>query len=99
MPFHQNGKNRPLVWKQAIRFEEGIVNTVQIMKIRLDVDYAYPSRIKSFIFTALSRKTSKHYLKNAKIIARMIEESPREIQAYWFFSPPTWPDDEMLSLL
>jgi lambda repressor-like predicted transcriptional regulator len=79
--------------------QSGVTKRVQIMKIRLDVDYAYPSRIKSFVFTALSRKTSKDYLKNAKIIARMIEESPREIQAYWFFTPPTWPDDEMLSLL
>jgi hypothetical protein len=69
------------------------------MKLRLDVDYPYPSRIKSFLFTALNRKTRKDYLKNAKIIARMIEESPRKIHAYWFFTPHTVPDDEMLGLL
>jgi len=69
------------------------------MKLRLDVDYAYPSRIKSFVYTALSRKSRKDYLKNAKTIARMIDESPQKIQAYWFFTPHTWPDDEMLNLL
>lgn len=69
------------------------------MKLRLDVDYPYPSRIKSFLFTALNKKTRKNYLKNAKIIARMIDESPRNIQAYWFFTPHTVPDTEMLGLL
>jgi len=72
---------------------------VLIMKMRLDIDYAYPSRIKSFVFTALNRKSRKNYLKNAKTLARMIDESPREIQAYWFFTPHTLPDDEMLRLL
>jgi len=56
-----------------------------MIKIRLDVDYAYPSRPKSFFFTFLSVKVKKNYLKNAKIIARMINESPKEVKAYWFF--------------
>jgi len=70
-----------------------------MIKIRLDVDYAYPSRPKSFFFTFLSVKVKKNYLKNAKIIARMINESPKEVKAYWFFTPRTTPDKEMQELM
>ena len=70
-----------------------------MIKIRLDVDYAYPSRWKSFLYTALKRKTKRNYLKNSKIIARMINESSIEVKAYWFFTPFTLPDAEMLELL
>lgn len=69
------------------------------MKLRLDVDYPFPSRLKSFLFATLNRKNSKDYLKNAKIIAKMINESQKEIQAYWFFTPHTIPDKELLQLL
>lgn len=65
----------------------------------MDVDYAYPSRLKSFLFTFLNKKTSKDYLKNAKIIAKMVNESPLQIKAYWFFTPQTTPDKEMLRLM
>jgi hypothetical protein len=44
-------------------------------------------------------KTSNDYLKNAKIIARMINESPKEVKAYWFFTPKTVPDRELLGML
>jgi len=70
-----------------------------MIKLRLDVDYAYPSRMKSFLYTALNRKTKKDYLKNSKIIAKIINESPREVKAYWFFTPCTTPDSELLELL
>jgi hypothetical protein len=70
-----------------------------MIKLRLDVDYAYPSRMKSFLYTALNRKTKKDYLKNSKTIAKMINESPREVKAYWFFTPYTTPDKELLELL
>jgi hypothetical protein len=70
-----------------------------MIKIRLDVDYAYPSRWKSFLYTALKRKTKKNYLKNSKIIAKMVNESSVEVKAYWFFTPFTIPDTEMLELL
>lgn len=70
-----------------------------MIRLRIDVDYAYPSRIRSFIYTALSIKTNKDYLKNPKIIAKMINESPKEVKAYWFFTPKTLPDEEMLKLL
>jgi hypothetical protein len=44
-------------------------------------------------------KIAKDYLKNAKIIARMINESPEKVKAYWFFTPQTAPDNELLRLL
>ncbi len=70
-----------------------------MIKLRLDVDYAYPSRQKSFLFTALNLKGGKNYLKNSKIIAKMINESPQPVVAYWFFTPYTIPDAELLELL
>jgi len=70
-----------------------------LIKLRIDVDYPYPSRIKSFIYVALGIKTSGAYLKNPKIIAKMINESPKNIKAYWFFTPKTNPDRELLTLL
>ena len=65
----------------------------------VDVDYAYPSRFKSFLATVLKRKIGKDYLKNSKIIATMINETRREVKAYWFFTPYTTPDGELLELL
>jgi hypothetical protein len=70
-----------------------------MIKIRLDVDYPYPSRFQSFLFTALNTHTNKNYLKNSKIIAKMINESPEEVMAYWFFTPQTTPDSKLLALL
>jgi hypothetical protein len=72
-----------------------------MIKLRIDVDYPYPSRAKSFLNVALRVKNrkSKDYLKNALIIARMINESPREVRAYWFFTPYTIPDKRLLALL
>jgi hypothetical protein len=70
-----------------------------MIKLRLDVDYAYPSRLQSFLFTALNLHTDKDYVKNAKIIAKMVNESPEEVMAYWFFTPYTTPDKELLHLL
>jgi hypothetical protein len=72
-----------------------------MIKLRIDVDYPYPSRAKSFLQVALRHKTKKgkDYLKNACIIARMINESPREVKGYWFFTPYTIPDKKLLELL
>jgi len=70
-----------------------------LLRIRVDVDYPYPSRIRSFIFTALGIKICGDYLKNSKIIAKMINESTKEVKAYWFFTPKTVPDKELLELL
>ncbi len=65
----------------------------------MDVDYAYPSRLKSFLFTVLGIRAGKNYLKNSKIIAQMINESKKNVKAYWFFTPTAIPDQEMLQLL
>jgi len=70
-----------------------------MIKIRLDVDYAYPSRLWSFFFTTLNVKTRKNYLKNSKILAKMFNESKEDLMAYWFFTPYTTPDKELLALL
>lgn len=70
-----------------------------MIKLRIDVDYAYPSRPLDFLCTFLSIKRTKNYLRNAKIIARMINESPRKVKTYWFFTPQTTPDNELLRLL
>jgi hypothetical protein len=69
------------------------------LKIRIDVDYPYPSRLRSFIYTALAIKVGKDYLKNSKIITRMINESKENVKACWFFTPKTIPDKELLRLL
>jgi hypothetical protein len=72
-----------------------------MIKLRIDVDYPYPSRARSFLYVALGIKSKKgsSYLKNACIIARMINESPRNVKAYWFFTPYTVPDQRLLELL
>ncbi len=72
------------------------------IKLRIDVDYPYPSsRAKSFLYVVLGIKTNKgkSYLRNARIIAQMINASPRKIMAYWFFTPYTIPDKKLLELL
>ena len=72
-----------------------------MIKLRIDVDYPYPSRTKSFLCIALGikSKNGKDYLKNARIIAKMINESQKEVMAYWFFTPYTIPDKRLLDLL
>ena len=72
-----------------------------MIKLRIDVDYPYPSRAKSFLYLALGikKRRRKDYLKNAYAIAKMINESPRQVMAYWFFTPYTIPDKKLLSLL
>ena len=67
--------------------------------IRLDVDYPYPSRFKSFLSTIMSLEKGKDYLKNSKIVAKMINESTKEVKAYWFFTRRTIPDRESLELM
>ncbi len=70
-----------------------------MIKLRIDVDYPYPSRLKSFIYIALNVKFGNDYLKNSKILARMINESPKDVKAYWFFTQKTIPDKELLAML
>ncbi len=72
-----------------------------MIKLRIDVDYPYPSRTKSFLNIAFRRKTGKgkDYLRNACIIAKMVNESSKSVNAYWFFTPYTIPDKRLLDLL
>lgn len=70
-----------------------------MIRIRIDVDYPYPSRIRNFLYTASGIRTSKEYLKNSKTIAKMINESPKDVKAYWFFTPKTIPDGELFQLI
>jgi hypothetical protein len=70
-----------------------------LIKLRIDVDYPYPSRVRSFLYTTVNIKTSKDYLKNSKILAKIINESAENVKAYWFFTPKTIPDNELLTLL
>jgi hypothetical protein len=70
-----------------------------MIKLRIDVDYPYSSRARSFISVLLETKMGKEYLKNSKVIAKMVNESHIEITAFWFFTPKTVPDDELLKLL
>lgn len=72
---------------------------IELIKLRIDVDYPYPSRIRSFIYTTFGLKVGKDYLKNSKIVARMINESAKEVKAYWFFTSRTIPDEGLLALL
>ena len=44
-------------------------------------------------------RISNDYLKNSKIIARMINDSPMEVKAYWFFTTKTIPDATLLTML
>ena len=78
-----------------------MANEEAMIKLRIDVDYPYPSRAKSFLYIALGikKRKSKDYLKNARVIAKMINESPKEVMAYWFFTPYTIPDKKLLDLL
>ena len=52
-----------------------------MIKPRIDVDYPYPSRAKSFLSIILKSKVGKDYLKNPKIIVKMINKSPVEAKA------------------
>jgi hypothetical protein len=84
-----------------IAFQYGLANEEAMIKLRIDVDYPYPSRTKSFLIIALRRKNGKKrdYLRNACIIAQMINESSEPVKVYWFFTPYTIPDRRLLDLL
>src|SRR5208282_133973 len=70
-----------------------------MIKIRIDVDYPYPSRLQSFLFTVLNVKTNRNYLKNSNIIAEMINDASKDTMLYWFITPQTTPDKDLLELL
>jgi|WetSurMetagenome_2_1015567.scaffolds.fasta_scaffold174519_3 hypothetical protein len=64
-----------------------------MITFRIDVDYPYDSRSISALFVALNNtRQADGYLNNAKTIATMINLSKKEVKAYWFFTPYTFPD-------
>ena len=65
------------------------------------MDYPYASRSKSFFYLAfgIKKHRGRGYLQNARVIAKMINESPKQVKAYWFFTPYTIPDEKLLELL
>ena len=72
------------------------------IRLRIDVDYPFPSsRPKSFLYIAfgIKKKKGKDYLKNARVIAKMVNESQKHVKASWFFTPYTIPDKRLLDLL
>jgi len=70
------------------------------IRFRIDVDYPFSSRIKSFVYITLGIKIHGHdYLKNGKTIARMINDSSKDVKACWFFTSKTAPDTKLLALL
>ncbi|MDR0492802.1 MAG: hypothetical protein LBH74_04090 [Nitrososphaerota archaeon] len=72
-----------------------------MIKLRIDVDYPYASRVKSFLCVAfrIKRTGSESYLGLSRIIAQMVNESSKQVKVYWFFTPYTTPDRRMLDLL
>lgn len=70
-----------------------------MIQFRIDVDYPYPSRWKSFcsVFTGL--KWGNDYLRNCKIIAQLINDSPHDILATWSFTYKSLPDKELLHMI
>lgn len=70
-----------------------------MITIRIDVDYPYRSRFRSFVYTVSGIKFGSDYLKNAKIVAGMINDSADDVKAHWFFTLKTLPDQELLRLL
>ena len=69
------------------------------MIIRIDVDYPYVNRLKSFLAVFLRVKLGKGYLANAKEIAKMVNGSKKEVKCYWFFTIQTMPDAELMHML
>jgi hypothetical protein len=70
-----------------------------MITLRVDVDYAYPSRTKSFIYTYLRKKSEVNYLAYPKLLAEIINQATVDVRAYWFFNLQTLPDKDMLSLI
>jgi hypothetical protein len=70
-----------------------------LIKLRIDVDYLYPSRMRSFINTISNIRIGRDSFKNSKILAQMINDSPEEVKAFWFFTTHTIPDGDLLRLI
>jgi c-di-GMP-related signal transduction protein len=69
------------------------------MIIRVDCDYPYNLRLKNFLSVFLRTKLGKGYLANAKEIARIVNNSKKDIHVIWFVTNSTIPDNEFLQLI
>ena len=68
--------------------------------LRVDVDYAYSNRWKSFVCVGLGiKKPLSGYLENCHVIADLVNKSKKDVRAYWFFNSFTFPDKTLLSKL
>ena len=70
-----------------------------MITFRVDVDYAYASRLKSVCRMSLGFPKSQDYLENACVIAEKINVSSVDVKAYWFFTVHTLPNQRLLTLL
>jgi hypothetical protein len=70
-----------------------------MIRLRVDVDYAYASRLKSVCYLLTGKPVCSDYLGNAKVIAELVNASPKEVVTYWFFNCHTLPDKSLLSLI
>lgn len=69
-----------------------------MIKLRIDVDYAYASRVKSFVSTLGLPVSKRGYLVNCKVLADLVNRA-HNVEAYWFFTSKTLPDKELLALI
>lgn len=70
-----------------------------MLRLRFDVDYPYHSRLNSVLHMLGYRASYWYYLNEAKVIALLINASEVQVKTYWFFTPYTYPDKTLLSLL
>ena len=70
-----------------------------MITLRIDVNWPYPWKLTSFLYTALGFRAAKGYLRNYKTVARMVNESHQEVKAYWFFTRKTVLRRELLAFL
>jgi hypothetical protein len=68
--------------------------------LRIDVDYAYPSRLKSCLaMKGFWWGEDAQYLKDAKFLAMLINGATNDVKAYWFFTKYTLPDKDLRRLI
>lgn len=72
---------------------------MSLLKLRFDVDYAYHSRLKSYLHMQGFDMSIWNYLNEAKNLTMLINNSDVDVKAYWFFTPFTLPDRQLLYLL
>lgn len=77
---------------KGFRVLERIYGQIDDRSVEGLTDEKFEKHFKDKKETTLQRALSKEYLKDPKIVARMINRSPQKVKAYWFFTPKTVPD-------